>query len=128
MAVPGEKVIVAPLEAIPPIDESYLADALESVPLTRGDNVMVPYFGGTLISEIIGMTPPSMDTAAYRIRRHWWSREATNPLISEVFALYYQLITMLKVMFDIVNTMRSTRYEFIIKHIFNIDILVCTYG
>ena len=62
MAVPGEKVIVAPLEAIPPIDESYLADALESVPLTRGDNVIVPYFGGTLISEIIGMTPPSMDT------------------------------------------------------------------
>ena len=62
MAVPGEKVIVAPLEAIPPIDESYLTDALESVPLTRGDNVMVPYFGGRLISEIIGMTPPSMDT------------------------------------------------------------------
>jgi hypothetical protein len=35
MAVPGEKVIVAPLEAIPPIDESCLADALESVSLTR---------------------------------------------------------------------------------------------
>ena len=30
-AVPAEKVIVAPLEAIPPIDERYLADALESV-------------------------------------------------------------------------------------------------
>ncbi|MFL6402727.1 MAG: AAA family ATPase, partial [Nitrososphaeraceae archaeon] len=27
-AVPAEKVIVAPLEAIPPIDERYLADAL----------------------------------------------------------------------------------------------------
>jgi transitional endoplasmic reticulum ATPase len=54
MAVPGEKVIVAPLEAIPPIDESYLTDALESVPLTRGDNVMVPYFDGRLISAIYG--------------------------------------------------------------------------
>jgi transitional endoplasmic reticulum ATPase len=32
-AVPAEKVIVAPLEAIPPIDERYLADALESVSL-----------------------------------------------------------------------------------------------
>jgi hypothetical protein len=31
-------VIVAPLEAIPPIDERYLADALESVPLIKGDN------------------------------------------------------------------------------------------
>ena len=45
-AVPAEKVIVAPLEAIPPIDERYLADALESVPLIKGDNVMVPYIGG----------------------------------------------------------------------------------
>ena len=37
-AVPAEKVIVAPLDAIPPIDERYLADALESVPLIKGDN------------------------------------------------------------------------------------------
>jgi len=42
-AVAAEKVVVAPLEAIPPIDERYLADALESVPLIKGDNVMVPY-------------------------------------------------------------------------------------
>ena len=47
-AVPAEKIVVAPLEAIPPIDERYLADALESVPLIKGDNVMVPYFGGRL--------------------------------------------------------------------------------
>src|SRR5687767_4779229 len=58
-AVPAEKVIVAPLEAIPPIDERYLADALESVPLIKGDNVMVPYFGGRLTFQVIGVTPPS---------------------------------------------------------------------
>jgi hypothetical protein len=34
--VPPEKVIVAPLEAIPPIDERYVADALETVPLIKG--------------------------------------------------------------------------------------------
>jgi transitional endoplasmic reticulum ATPase len=56
-AVPAEKVIVAPLEAIPPIDERYLADALESVPLIKGDNVMVPYFGGRLTFQVIGATP-----------------------------------------------------------------------
>jgi transitional endoplasmic reticulum ATPase len=55
-AVPAEKVIVAPLEAIPPIDERYLADALESVPLVKGDNVMVPYFGGRLTFQVIGVT------------------------------------------------------------------------
>ena len=56
-ASPAEKVIVAPLEAIPPIDERYLADALESVPLIKGDNVMVPYFGGRLTFQVIGVTP-----------------------------------------------------------------------
>src|SRR3954452_13863550 len=61
-AVPAEKVVVAPLEAIPPIDERYLADALESVPLIKGDNVMVPYFGGRLIFQVIGATP-----AAYAV-------------------------------------------------------------
>ncbi|MFQ6025797.1 MAG: CDC48 family AAA ATPase, partial [Nitrosopumilaceae archaeon] len=44
-------------EAIPPIDERYLADALESVPLIKGDNVMVPYFGGRLTFQVIGVTP-----------------------------------------------------------------------
>ena len=58
-AVPAEKVIVAPLEAIPPIDERYLADALESLPLIKGDNVMVPYFGGRLTFQVIGVTPVS---------------------------------------------------------------------
>src|SRR5574341_1407838 len=56
-AVPAEKVIVAPLEAIPPIDERYLADALESDTLIKGDNVMVPYFGGRLTFQVIGVTP-----------------------------------------------------------------------
>ncbi len=56
-AVPAEKVIVAPLESIPPIDERYLADALDSVPLIKGDNVMVPYFGGRLTFQVIGVSP-----------------------------------------------------------------------
>ena len=60
-AVPAEKIIVAPLEAIPPIDERYLADALESVPLIKGDNVMVPYFGGRLTFQVIGVTPAGSD-------------------------------------------------------------------
>jgi len=56
-AAAAEKIVVAPLEAIPPIDERYLADALESVPLIKGDNVMVPYFGGRLTFQVIGVTP-----------------------------------------------------------------------
>ncbi|NHV96447.1 MAG: CDC48 family AAA ATPase [Thaumarchaeota archaeon] len=56
-AVPADKVVVAPLEAIPPIDERYLADALESVPVTKGDNVMIPYFGGRLTFQVISTSP-----------------------------------------------------------------------
>lgn len=56
-AVPAEKIIVAPLETIPPVDERYLADALESVPIVKGDNVMVPYFGGRLTFEVIDVSP-----------------------------------------------------------------------
>jgi len=63
-AIPAEKVIVAPLEAIPPIDERYLADALESVPLIKGDNVMVPYFGGRLTFQVIGVNPTSSSSEA----------------------------------------------------------------
>ena len=58
-ALPAEKVIVAPLERIPPVDERYLADALESMPLIKGDNVMVPYFGGRLTFEVIDVSPAS---------------------------------------------------------------------
>jgi len=57
MVVPAEKVVVAPLEKIPLIDERYLADTLESVPLIKGDNVMVQYIGGRLIFHIIEVTP-----------------------------------------------------------------------
>ena len=56
-AVVAEKVVVAPLEAIPPIDERYLADALESVPLIKGDKVMIPYFGGRLTFQVEKTTP-----------------------------------------------------------------------
>ena len=61
-AVPAEKIFLSPLEAIPPIDERYLADALESVPIIKGDNVMVPYFGGRLTFQVIGVTPANADT------------------------------------------------------------------
>jgi len=56
-APPAEKIVVAPLEAIPPIDAKYLADTLESVPVTKGDNIMVPYFGGRLTFQVVGISP-----------------------------------------------------------------------
>lgn len=58
-AVQAEKVIVSPLEAIPPIDERYLADSLENTPLVKGDNIMVPYFGGRITFQVVGITPPA---------------------------------------------------------------------
>lgn len=56
-APPAEKVMIAPQEPIPPIDERYVADALESVPVTKGDNIMIPYFGGRLTFQVMSTSP-----------------------------------------------------------------------
>ena len=57
----AEMVIVAPLEAGPSIDERYLVDSLDSVSMIKGDNIMVPYFGGRLTFQVIGLTPPACE-------------------------------------------------------------------
>ena len=77
-AVAAEKVVVAPLEAIPPIDERYLADALESVPLIKGDNVMVPYFGGRLTFQVIGVTPAADAVFSYTKNCFSYCRKRRN--------------------------------------------------
>ncbi len=53
----ADKVLVIPLDAIPALDERYLADALEGIPVMKGDNVTIPYFGGRLSFQIDGVTP-----------------------------------------------------------------------
>ena len=53
----AESLAVFPLEAIPPIDERYLADALESMVFITGDNTMIPYFGGRLTFEVKSTVP-----------------------------------------------------------------------
>ena len=53
----AESVMVAPLEAIPPLDPRYLADALDSMPIIPEQFVMVPYFGGRLTFMVIGIMP-----------------------------------------------------------------------
>ncbi|MGI0049092.1 MAG: AAA family ATPase, partial [Nitrososphaera sp.] len=55
--IQAERVVAAPLESIPPIDERYLTDALEGTPVVRGDHVMVPYFGGRLTFDIGSVAP-----------------------------------------------------------------------
>jgi transitional endoplasmic reticulum ATPase len=44
----ADMIIGAPLEAVPHFDERYLADSLDSVSVIKGDNIIVPYFGGRL--------------------------------------------------------------------------------
>src|SRR5437667_1476989 len=56
-APPAEKVVVAPLEAVPPLNERYIASTLESVTVTKGDNVMIPYFGGRLTFQVMAVSP-----------------------------------------------------------------------
>ncbi|MBS1269057.1 MAG: VCP-like ATPase [Nitrosopumilus sp.] len=43
----------------PPIDEKYLTDALHLVPFTKGDNLMVPYYGDSIIYQVVNVEPDS---------------------------------------------------------------------
>lgn len=49
---PLTKITFTPQEAIPPIDDRYLVDALDGLPITIGDNVIMPYFGGRLTFKV----------------------------------------------------------------------------
>jgi transitional endoplasmic reticulum ATPase len=40
-AIPAQNVIVAPLQTMPPVDERYLADALESMPVITSENAAI---------------------------------------------------------------------------------------
>jgi len=45
-AFPAERVAVVQLKTVPLIDGRYLTDELESLPVTKGDDIMIPHFGG----------------------------------------------------------------------------------
>ena len=60
-AIPAEKIIVAPLGSFPSIEAKYLADCLENIPLIKDDNIMVPYFGGRLAFQVLGVIPKNAE-------------------------------------------------------------------
>ena len=57
ITLPAVNIVVTPLEAVPPIDGRYLSDALESVCVGKGDNVMIPYFGGRVRFKVLSTEP-----------------------------------------------------------------------
>lgn len=56
-ALPAEKVTLIPPEGYPPLDKRYFAEVLESLAVTKGDNIMVPYFGSKLIFNVVSISP-----------------------------------------------------------------------
>jgi len=58
-AIPAENVVVTPLEEIPPIDDRYLTDVLENIPLIKGDNVLVPFFKERFAFQVVDTIPAS---------------------------------------------------------------------
>ena len=105
-AVPAERVVVAPLEAVPPIDERYFADALEGVPMIKGDNVMVPYFGGRLTFQVIGVSPPSSDAVLVSQKTQFNITTSSNVLRgADTQGIAYEDIGGLK---DVIQRVRET--------------------
>ena len=60
-AVPSEKIIISPLEDVPYIDERYITDALEGLPVVKGDNIIVPYFGGRITFNVVQTSPANAE-------------------------------------------------------------------
>lgn len=56
-ALPAEKITLIPPEGYPPLDKRYFAEVLESLAVTKGDNIMVPYFGSKLIFNVVSIAP-----------------------------------------------------------------------
>lgn len=54
---PAESMHVIPVDAIPPLDERYLADALDMTPTSKGSTITVPYFGGSLVFQVKETNP-----------------------------------------------------------------------
>jgi hypothetical protein len=59
-SVTAKKVILSPLQPIPPNESEenyclYLADALRGIPMVKCDLVAVPYFGGKLFFQVVGI-------------------------------------------------------------------------
>lgn len=57
--MPAHKIIITPIGSGSEIDDGYLTEALENIPLMRGDTIMVPYFGGSLTFHVLEMVPQS---------------------------------------------------------------------
>ena len=79
-AIPAEKIIVAPLDSIPSIDEKYLADCLENIPLIKDDNIMVPYFGGRLAFQVLGVIPKNAEAVIVTTKTLFQIEEKTESL------------------------------------------------
>ena len=74
-ALKAEKMVVMLLEPIPIIDERYFTEALQGIPVTVNDHVMIPYFGGRLTFKIIEIVlEPGQDTEAAGISSNSSSR------------------------------------------------------
>ena len=58
-AVPAGMVVLARPEAGLPVDVTHISGALAGIPLTKGNNVAVPYFGGALTLRVADAAPAS---------------------------------------------------------------------
>lgn len=78
------KVDVVAGDDIPPIDERYLADALEGIPITKGDQLMVPYFGGRLTFHVLDLEPKDTHGSAIINQKTVFTiNEGAPPVVSE---------------------------------------------
>ncbi|MDC8452607.1 MAG: hypothetical protein LV477_06825 [Candidatus Nitrosotalea sp.] len=87
--VPAEKITVVPLDSIPSLDERYLADALNGMPVTKNDNVLIPYFGGRLAFQIVAITPDT-DVIVDQKTLFTITKKATGCVMFPVVSIHHE--------------------------------------
>ncbi|MDE1827811.1 MAG: hypothetical protein KGH65_01485 [Candidatus Micrarchaeota archaeon] len=70
---------------IPPIDERYIADCLDTVPITKGDNIVIPYFGGRLTFKVTKIVADT-EVAIVREKTVFHVKENRASVTRELFA------------------------------------------
>lgn len=79
-AIPAEKVTLNPLQDIPDIDDRFITDVLTGHPLTKGDDVWIPFSKGILKFQVAQTSPDAQTLLITNASRFVLPRDRIVPM------------------------------------------------
>lgn len=83
LALEAEKIVIAPLEIMPLVEENDLKEALDGIPLIKGDNIAFENLNEFLFFRVIGTMPSSnvvvvTPKTIFQIKDYFFIKEETS--------------------------------------------------